>query len=117
MGLRQRAAEDGEVLGEDVDRPAVDGAPAGHHAVAGDLLVGHAEVGGAVLDIHAVFLERAVVEEHLDPLARGELAERMLGLDPRRAAAEARPRPPLFQFFKDFLHGAETALPGSIHAA
>ena len=36
--LRQRAAEHGEVLGEHEDRAAVDRAPAGDHAVAGDLL-------------------------------------------------------------------------------
>ena len=32
--FRQRAAEDGEVLGEHIDRAAVDGAPAGDDAVA-----------------------------------------------------------------------------------
>ena len=37
MRLRERAAEHGEVLGEQVDGAAVDGAPAGDHAVAGDL--------------------------------------------------------------------------------
>ena len=39
MHARQRAAEHGEVLAEDIDQPAVDRAVAGHHAVAGDLLV------------------------------------------------------------------------------
>ena len=45
MRLRQRAAEHGEILGEDEDRAAVDRAPAGDDAVAGDLLaLVHAEV-------------------------------------------------------------------------
>src|SRR5690606_7054282 len=37
MRFRQRAAEYGEILAEDEDQAAVDGAVAGHHAVAGDL--------------------------------------------------------------------------------
>jgi hypothetical protein len=36
--LAQRAAEHGEILGENIDRAAVDGAPAGDHAVAGNLV-------------------------------------------------------------------------------
>ena len=39
VGLGQRAAEDGEVLAEDEDQPAVDGAVSGHHAVAEELLL------------------------------------------------------------------------------
>ena len=42
MRFRQRAAEHGEVLGEQIDRAAVDRAPAGDHAVAGDFLLLHA---------------------------------------------------------------------------
>jgi hypothetical protein len=34
MGFRQRAAEDGEILAEDIDHAAVDRAPAGDHAIA-----------------------------------------------------------------------------------
>jgi len=44
MRLRQRAAEHGKVLGEDKDAAAVHRAPAGDHAVAGDLALVHAEV-------------------------------------------------------------------------
>ena len=50
VGLGERAAEDGEVLGEDEDHAAVDRAPAGDDAVAGDLLaLVHAEIGAAML--------------------------------------------------------------------
>ncbi len=54
---RQRAAEDGEVLGEDIDEPAVDRARSGDDAVAGDLLLLHPEVGAIVLDEHVIFFE------------------------------------------------------------
>ena len=42
--LAERAAEDREVLAEHADRPAVDGAVAGHHAVAVGPVRGHPEV-------------------------------------------------------------------------
>ncbi len=90
--LRQRAAEHGEVLGEQIDRAAVDGAPAGDDAVAGDLLRLHAELGGAVLDEHVELLERALVEQQLDAFARGQLAALVLRLDALVAAAEPAPR-------------------------
>ncbi len=81
MGLGERAAEHGEVLAEDEDQPAVDGAVAGDDAVAGDLLLVHAEVRAAVLDEHVPFLEAALVEQQLDALAGGELALGVLRLD------------------------------------
>ena len=71
---RQRAAEHGEVLGEDVDQPAVDPAVAGDHAVAGNDLLVQAEVGGAVGDEAVELDEAALVEQEVEPLARGELA-------------------------------------------
>ena len=91
VGSRERAAEHGEILGEDEDGAAVDRAPAGDHAVAGDLGLLHAEVVGAVLDEHVELLERALVEQQLDALARGELAALVLGLDARLAAARRGP--------------------------
>ena len=63
VGLGERAAEDGEVLGEHVDEPSIDVPEAGHHAVAGDLLLLHAEVGAAVGDEDAQFLKGAGVEQ------------------------------------------------------
>ena len=102
--LRQRAAEHREVLGEDVDDAAVDGAPARDHAVAGDLGLLHAEVGAAVLDVHVELLERVVVHEQADALAGRELAALVLGVDARLAAAQARFRPPPLQFLQHFLH-------------
>ena len=59
LGVRlgEAAPEHGEVLGEDVDETAVDPAVAGDDAVAGDLLLRHAEVQAAVLDELVQLLE------------------------------------------------------------
>src|SRR3990167_2747411 len=76
LGVRfgERATEDREVLAEDEHQAAVDHAVARDHAVAGDLVVLHAEVGAAVFDEHVPLFERALVKQHLQPLARRELA-------------------------------------------
>ena len=109
MRFGQRAAEHGEVLGEHVDDAAVDRAPAGDDAVAGNLGLLHAEIDAAVLDVHVELLEGALVEQELDALARGELAAGVLGLDALQAAAFPRPSPPDLKLFQDFLHAAPQA--------
>ena len=78
VGLAHGAAEHGEVLREAVHHAAVHRAPAGHHAVAGDALLAHAEVGAAVRHERADLDERAGVEQQLEPLAGGQPA---LGVD------------------------------------
>src|SRR5207247_4504680 len=87
LRLAERAAEDGEVLREGVDEAPLHGAVAGDDAVAGDALLLHAEVGAAVDDELVELLERAVVEEELDALARGELPLGVLPGDAGLAAA------------------------------
>ena len=57
-----------------------------------------------MLDEHVELLERALVEQHVDPLARGELALRVLGRDPLRPAARQRRAPPPLEFFQDVAH-------------
>ena len=89
MGFGQRAAEHGEVLAEDKHQAAVDHAVAGDHAVARDLVVLHAEVDAAVLDEHVPLFEGAFVEQHLQALARGELALVVLRVDALFATAQA----------------------------
>ncbi len=74
----ERAAEDGEVLGEDEDLAPVDRAVAGHHRVAPGPALLHVEVVGAVADEGVDLLERAGVEQLVDPLAGGHLALRVL---------------------------------------
>src|SRR4051812_14311312 len=104
MRLGQRAAEHGEVLAEHEHQPATDRTPAGDHAVAGDLLLGHAEIRRAVLDEHVPFLERALVEQGLDAFAGREFALGVLRLDALGAAAAARTRALRFELLQDFLH-------------
>ena len=110
--LRQRAAEHGEILGEDEDAAAVDRAPAGDHAVAGDLRFLHAEIVGAVLDEHVELLEGVLVHQELDALARGELAALVLRLDAPLAAAAARAAAALFEPVDNVLHFSPALRPG-----
>ena len=106
VGLGERAAEHGEVLGEDIDDAAVDRAPAGDDAVAGDLVVlVHAEIDAAMLHEHVEFLERAVVEEKFDAFARGELAALVLGVDALLTAAEPGAFAALVEDFENVFHG------------
>ena len=91
VGLRERAAEDGEVLREGVGEAAVDAAVAGDDAVAGHDLLGHAEVAAAVGDELVDLLEGAGVEQQLDALARGQLAGVALPAQPLLAAAQLGP--------------------------
>ena len=104
MHLRQRATEDREILRIDEDQPTVHRAIAGDDAVTGDPVLAHAEVGAAMFDEHVPFLERAFVEQQLDPFPRGKLATRMLGLYPAFAATRARLGPLLLQHLNDVLH-------------
>jgi len=89
LGVRlpQAAAEDGEILREDVDGAAVDGALAGHDAVGQDPLLAHPELVGAVGDEHVELDEGPLVQQGVDALARGHLALGVLGVDPVAAAA------------------------------
>ena len=79
--LAERAAEDGEVLAEDEHRPPVDRPVAGDDRVAVGPLLVHLELVRAVADEGVELLERARVEQLLDPLAGGQLALRVLLLD------------------------------------
>ena len=81
VDLAQRAAEDGEVLGEHAGLAAVDGAEAGDHAVAVGPVLLQAERGGAVPGELVELDEGALVEELLDALAGGHLALGVLLLD------------------------------------
>ncbi len=104
MRAREAAAEHGEVLGEDEHHPPVHRPPAGDHAVAGDAVVRHAELGGAVLHEHVELLEGALVEQQLDAFASGQLALGVLGRHPPLAAALAGLLAPVGEFVEDVLH-------------
>ena len=52
------------------------------------MLFVHAEIDAIMLDIHVDFLERIFIEQDIEPLARGQLALGVLGVDPFLAAAK-----------------------------
>ena len=81
VDLAERAAEDREVLAEHADLAAVDRAVPGHHAVAVGAPLLQAEGDRAVTRQLVDLDERALVEEHLDPLARRTPALGVLLLD------------------------------------
>jgi hypothetical protein len=87
VGFRERSAEDGEVLAEDVHQPPVDAPGAGDDAVAKVDLVGQPEVGGAVRHEPVEFDEAPLVEQEVEPFAGGELALLVLLGDPPCPAA------------------------------
>src|ERR1017187_4284554 len=68
-----------------MDRPV-----AGDHAVAEDLVLRQAEVGGAVGDELIDLDEAARIAAEHHPLARGQLSRIVLALGPRRAARLGR---------------------------
>src|SRR4029077_11815379 len=104
MGFGKRAAEDGEILGEDEDLAPIHRAPSGHHAVARHLGLLHAEIGTAMLDEHVEFLEALRIEEELDAFACRQLAALMLGEDAPLAAAEARLGTACLKFVENGFH-------------
>ena len=79
--LAERAAEHGEVLAEHAHAAAVDRPVAGDDRVAPGARLVHLEVVRAVAHVRVELLERAGVEQLLDPLAGRVLALRVLLLD------------------------------------
>ena len=80
MHLAERAAEDREVLAEDEDLAAVDGAPAGDHAVGVRAAGGRARTCRRGARQRVGLDERARVQQQVEALARGELAAAVLRL-------------------------------------
>ena len=75
MGFGQRATKDREILREHVHDAAVDAPVSGHHTIAVNGRVGFVARG----DKAVKFDERPFVKQHIEPLAGGEFAFRMLG--------------------------------------
>ena len=98
MAFRYGAAEHGEILRKDIDKAAVDGARTGDDAVTRDHVIGHAEIDAVMLDIHVCFFERTFIEKDLKPLARGQLALGVLGIDALLPAAHLGGCAALFHF-------------------
>ena len=104
VGFGKRAAEDGEILAEHIDHAAVDRAPAGDDAVARRAFRLHPEIRRAMGDEHVEFLERAIVQQKLDPLPRGQLSARVLGVDPPLAAPQTRLLATVFKLLQNVFH-------------
>ena len=105
MGLRQRATKDGEVFREHKHRAAIDRAPTCDNAIAGNFGFLHPEIGGAVLNEHIEFFERAMIHQKLDPLACREFATRVLGINAGLATAEAGLGAAIIELFENVFHG------------
>ena len=100
MRLRERAAEDREVLREDEDAPSIDESVSGDDAVAGEYLLVETEVARTMNDVLVELLKSALVEKEVDALARGQLARGVLACDALAAAARACTRDALAQLFE-----------------
>ena len=74
VGFRQRPAEHGEVLREDINHTAVDRAPAGHNTVAFRAVFLHAEFGAAMGDKHVELFKAVFVQQQLYAFARCQFA-------------------------------------------
>ena len=85
VGLRERTAEDREVLAEDEDKAPCDGAVAGHHSVTEEVLPVHPELRRPVGHKGIQLDEGARIEQQVEPFPRRELAPRMLALDADRS--------------------------------
>src|SRR5207245_1249445 len=95
--LAERAAEDGEVLGEDEDAPPEDRPVARDDGVAVGASIHHPEVRLAVSDVAVELDERARIAELLDALPGEQLALLAAARDGFLAARVARLLPQLLQ--------------------
>ena len=96
--LGQRPTKDGKILAEDINEAAVDRPRSGDDAVAGNDLVLHPEIGAIMLDISVELFERPLVEQHVEPLARGQLALAVLRIDALLPAAQGSGGAAAFHF-------------------
>ncbi len=96
--LRKRSPEHGEILGENINQPALNAPISGDESVAVNLLLGHAEVVAAVGDELVGFLERALVEQKFNALAGRHLAFFVLALAAFGAATIFGKLVPPFKF-------------------
>ncbi len=115
VGLRQRAAEHGEVLAEDEYHASIDRAVAGYDAVAGDALSFHPKVAAAMFYEHVPFFKRAWIEQQFDALARREFALLVLRVDPSLATTHFGGGTLFFQLSDDVLHVRSRSVRGRVH--
>src|SRR5579872_200716 len=104
IGLGQRTAKHGEILGKDEYQTPFDAAVSGDEAIAVDLLLCHSEVVAAVRYQFVGFFKRALVEQKLNALASRHFAFFMLAFAPLLASAVFGKTIALFQFSKFFFN-------------
>jgi hypothetical protein len=92
----------------------VDGSAANHHTVAGDRLIGHAEVVTTVFLEHVPFFEGATVEQELDALAGGQFALAVLVIDAFLATTQTRRRTLFCKLANNVVHKVYSLTVGSI---
>ena len=103
VGLRQRPTKHGEILTIHEHQAAIDGALTRNYAIARDFFAGHIEIDAAMLDEHVIFLETIGVEQHLQPLARGEFTFFVLPVD----AGLTTPKPCGFALQFEFFNNSD----------
>ena len=83
----------------------VDHAVAGDHTIAGNFVVGHAEVHTAVLDEHVPLFEGALIQQNFQAFAGCQLALGVLGLYALDTSPLARCGALELELFVDVMHG------------
>ena len=106
VGFRERAAEHGEVLRENVHQPSVNAAKSSDKAITRRTLLLHSEIDAIVADKFVQLFESVFVEQEIYALASGKLAGFVFTLAALRAAAGFR----FSRQFPQFLHA--TAMRG-----
>jgi hypothetical protein len=86
VGLGERAAEHGEVLGKHVDETAIDAAKARDEAVASGAVLLSAEIHATVADKLVELFKSAFIEKQMNAFAGGKLTSLVLALAAFRAA-------------------------------
>ena len=92
MCFAGRAASHRKILACQVHQPSVDGRASRHHAIGGQFLLGHAEVGGPVPAKQSDLLKAALVHKPVHAFARGELARFVLPVNTLLPAAQLQLR-------------------------
>ena len=78
MRRPDRSGDDRKVLGENVDRPAIDLSISGDDAIGRPFALGHSEIRGRRFRQHEFFDECSRIQKLIETLSRGELPFRML---------------------------------------
>ena len=105
VSLRERATENGKILGKHKHRAAIDRAPAGDNTVTGNFRFLHSEISRAMLDEHVKLFERAMIHQQFNPLASRQLAARVLRIDAHLSTTKAGLGTPIVELFENVFHG------------